>query len=84
MAIPSSCLLFTHCLIPYDINDEMTADERNYNCLHSCTQIVVENDFGMLKNQFRRLRAALNQKGNLENGWHPEENEKQPALKQLE
>ena len=52
--------LFSHCLTPYDIDDNMPADERNYNYLHSCTRIVVENAFGMLKNRCRRFKAPLN------------------------
>jgi len=61
--------LFAHCLTPYEIHDEMTPEEKNYNRLHSCTRIVVENAFGILKNRFRRFKAPLNQKGNLGNGW---------------
>ena len=63
--------LFAHCLTPYEVHDGMTAEEKNYNRLHSCTRIVVENAFGVLKNRFRRFKTPLNQKGNLGNGWRP-------------
>jgi hypothetical protein len=68
--------LFRHCMTPYDIHDGMTQEEKHYNHLHSCTRIIVENAFGILKNRFRRFKAPLNQKGNLDNGWRPERRQK--------
>ena len=71
--------LFAHCLTPYDIRDEMTADERNYNYLHSRTRIVVECALGRLKGRFRRFQSPLSQRGNKNNGWRPGKKDSHPC-----
>ena len=60
--------LFTFCMIPYEISDNMTRKEKNYNYLHSRTRISVEVAIGFLKGRFRIFKRPLNQKGNVNNG----------------
>ena len=74
--------LFAHCMTPYEIHDNMTRKEKNYNYLHSETRMPVEMTFGRLKNRFRMFKAPLNQKGNLNNGDQSKRPEKE-AVKQM-
>ena len=49
-------------LIPYTIYEGMPQDEKDYNYLHSCSRIVIERAFGLLKGRWRILKRALNMK----------------------
>ena len=64
--------LFVHCITPYEINDNISKEERLFNYLHSKTRIKIEQTFGKLKNRFRIFKAPLAQKGNVNNGFHEE------------
>jgi hypothetical protein len=57
----------------------MPKDERTYNYLHSRSRITVECALGLLKGRFRRLKTALAQKGNRNNGFRPNRNIVHPA-----
>jgi hypothetical protein len=71
--------LYSHCLTPYDYKEGMPKDERTYNYLHSKTRITVECALGLLKGRFRRLKTALGQKGNVNNGNNPNKVPAHPA-----
>ena len=64
--------LLVHCMTPYPI-ENASREERLYNYLHSTTRIKVEQAFGRLKTRFRVFKSPLAQRGNMNNGDHPEE-----------
>lgn len=43
-------------LTPFRDNGHLTAEQRNYNYLHSSTRMVIERAFSLLKGRFRRLK----------------------------
>jgi hypothetical protein len=52
----------TRMMSPYPITEDMDAEEKLNNKLHSRTRIAVERAFGILKGKWRILRRVLNMK----------------------
>jgi hypothetical protein len=49
-------------MIPYNITEEMSREEKRFNYLHSSTRICVERAFGLLKGRWRIFKRPLNMK----------------------
>lgn len=45
---------------PFKDNGNLSPQQRDFNYRHSCTRIVIEHAFGLLKGRFRRLRYFQN------------------------